>query len=84
MRVWAGIKGDWEDTAGIIFESGNAVNADAVVNAERMNDEPMLLIRYKNGTLLELSCWKYSNELDYVGDKWPFKLSMSKERNYES
>lgn len=74
MIVYAGIKEDWKDTEGIIFENGQSVNTDAVVNAKKMNDQPILLIRYENGTSLKINCWKYSSELDYVGDKWPFKF----------
>ncbi len=35
MIVYAGINGDWEDTAGIVFENGKSVNTDAVVNTVR-------------------------------------------------
>lgn len=76
MIVYAGIKEDWKDTAGIIFKNGQSVNNGAVVNTEIMGYEPMLLIRHTDGTEIQKKCWRYSYELDNVDDKWPFKISV--------
>lgn len=77
MRVWAGVKGDWPDTAGLIFKDGQSVDNDAVVIASRINDEPAILIKYEDGTWLEGICWGYENELGYVGNKWPHELLLN-------
>ena len=77
MSVWAGVKGDWVDTVGLIFKNGQSVDTGAVVIASRINDEPAILIKYDDGTWMEEICWGYKDELDYVGNKWPYELLLN-------
>lgn len=77
MLVWAGIKEDWTDTAGLMFKDGQSVDTGAIVIASRINDEPVILIKHEDGTWLGEICWGYENELEYVGNKWPHELSLS-------
>lgn len=77
MRVWAGVKGDWSDTAGLIFKDGKSVDTGAVVIASRINDEPAILIKYGDGTWVEEMCWGYEDELEYIGNKWPHELLLN-------
>lgn len=76
MLVWAGIKGNWKDTAGLIFKDRQSIDTGAVVIANRINDEPAILIEHGDGAWLKETCWNYEDELEYVGNKWPYELSL--------
>lgn len=69
----AGLSGDWDYTAGVIYRNGAIVpRLECYTYLASLWATPMLILSYANGKDEEIECWIAASESDYDAHTyWP-------------